>query len=351
MDGFNNTDAFGNPTTPIVNELTNFGWEYVWHCHILSHEEMDMMRPIAVDVNTTLPDAPVASAVRNGGDVVVSWTDATPPAYLSLATWGDPKSEIGFRIERATGTSGGTFTQIGTALANTSTFTDPGAATGTYRYRVVAYNASPGVATSNEAVPAAPAGPATGVTLTPNLSSPRPVGTAVTFTAEGQGTTLPYEYRFWLYDGVTWTIAQDFSALNTWTLPASTPPGNYTVGVWVRTNTASTAFDAQAFQEFQIGAAVSPATGVRLSASLGSPQTTGTAVEFTAEGEGSTGYEYRFWLYDGTTWTIAQDFSALNTWTLPTSTPSGNYTVGVWVRTDTASNAMEAQSFIPYVLQ
>ena len=25
--------------------MTNFGWEYVWHCHILSHEEMDMMRP------------------------------------------------------------------------------------------------------------------------------------------------------------------------------------------------------------------------------------------------------------------------------------------------------------------
>ena len=23
----------------------NFGWEYVCHCHILSHEEMDMMRP------------------------------------------------------------------------------------------------------------------------------------------------------------------------------------------------------------------------------------------------------------------------------------------------------------------
>ena len=35
----------GNPTAPITNQLVNFGWEYVWHCHILSHEEMDMMRP------------------------------------------------------------------------------------------------------------------------------------------------------------------------------------------------------------------------------------------------------------------------------------------------------------------
>ena len=32
-------------TPPITNQMVNFGWEYVWHCHILSHEEMDMMRP------------------------------------------------------------------------------------------------------------------------------------------------------------------------------------------------------------------------------------------------------------------------------------------------------------------
>ncbi|WP_146182807.1 choice-of-anchor D domain-containing protein [Limnohabitans sp. Jir72] len=30
-------------TTNVVN---SFGWEYVWHCHLLGHEENDMMRPI-----------------------------------------------------------------------------------------------------------------------------------------------------------------------------------------------------------------------------------------------------------------------------------------------------------------
>ena len=29
--------------------MTNFGHEYVWHCHILSHEESDMMRPIILN--------------------------------------------------------------------------------------------------------------------------------------------------------------------------------------------------------------------------------------------------------------------------------------------------------------
>ena len=36
----------GNAIT-VVNKLTNFAWEYVWHCHLLGHEENDMMRPVA----------------------------------------------------------------------------------------------------------------------------------------------------------------------------------------------------------------------------------------------------------------------------------------------------------------
>ena len=44
--GFNNVLPDGTaPGGNVTNKLVNFGWEYVWHCHILSHEEMDMMRP------------------------------------------------------------------------------------------------------------------------------------------------------------------------------------------------------------------------------------------------------------------------------------------------------------------
>jgi hypothetical protein len=44
----------GNPIT-IPNAMTNFGWEYVWHCHLLAHEEMDMMRPMVFQVTTGSP--------------------------------------------------------------------------------------------------------------------------------------------------------------------------------------------------------------------------------------------------------------------------------------------------------
>ena len=48
-------DPLGNPVNPVLNKLVNFGWEYMWHCHILSHEEMDMMRPISVVVKPKAP--------------------------------------------------------------------------------------------------------------------------------------------------------------------------------------------------------------------------------------------------------------------------------------------------------
>jgi FtsP/CotA-like multicopper oxidase with cupredoxin domain len=46
--GFSQIDPTdGGPLTPLqTNVMTNFGYEYVWHCHILSHEENDMMRPV-----------------------------------------------------------------------------------------------------------------------------------------------------------------------------------------------------------------------------------------------------------------------------------------------------------------
>jgi FtsP/CotA-like multicopper oxidase with cupredoxin domain len=34
----------------IRNEKVNFGWEYVWHCHLLAHEEMDMMHSICIAI-------------------------------------------------------------------------------------------------------------------------------------------------------------------------------------------------------------------------------------------------------------------------------------------------------------
>jgi hypothetical protein len=68
-------------TTP--NIMTNFGWEYVWHCHLLGHEENDMMRPVEFQVSPAVPTNLKATAAPVGVNtpkVVLTWTNnATAP--------------------------------------------------------------------------------------------------------------------------------------------------------------------------------------------------------------------------------------------------------------------------------
>jgi hypothetical protein len=146
--GFTNLDPLtGNPLVPPqLNEVVNFGWEYMWHCHILSHEEMEMMRPMALDVLVSEPATPVVALNGvPGAPMNVVWIDDTPPS--DLASWGSPTAEIGYRVERTTVDAGGNdlapYATVGTALANVTTFRDTTTVAGTaYRYRVFAYNAA-----------------------------------------------------------------------------------------------------------------------------------------------------------------------------------------------------------------
>jgi FtsP/CotA-like multicopper oxidase with cupredoxin domain len=81
----------GVAITEIVNHYVNFGWEYVWHCHILAHEEMDMMHSLVFAVPPTAP---------TGLDCTVSGPANNPTVNL---TWMDNSGkEAQFTIQRAT---------------------------------------------------------------------------------------------------------------------------------------------------------------------------------------------------------------------------------------------------------
>lgn len=139
--GFSKRDA-NNLQVTVTNQMTNFGWEYVWHCHMLDHEEMDMMRPIKFNVLSTLPVTPSLTASQSGNLVNLAWTDATPAN--SASTLGNPANEIGFKIERAPISAGvaGAYVQIANGLANSTTYSEMPPASGDYSYRVAAYNAA-----------------------------------------------------------------------------------------------------------------------------------------------------------------------------------------------------------------
>lgn len=148
----------------ITNVMTNFGWEYVWHCHLLGHEENDMMRPIAFQAPRALPGAPSLTAFATAINVSLSWTDLTPFNYATgqpTSTLGNPANEIGFRIEAAPIVAGvlGAYVKIGSALANVTSGIYPVPGPGVFSYRVVAFNAagdSPSNATNVGQPPAAP---------------------------------------------------------------------------------------------------------------------------------------------------------------------------------------------------
>ena len=177
--GFNNVDYAGIPTAPIANEVTNFDWEYVFHCHILSHEEMDMMRPVTVNVNWATPPAPTGLTFTRGS-VILNWTDTTPVTYTDLSTWDDPvvgdqktnpTQEVGFRIWRAPVISGvtGTFAIIANVPANSKTYTDTTTSldpTVTYEYKITAWNESGDSPFSNVAT-----APGLGATTTSVITS------------------------------------------------------------------------------------------------------------------------------------------------------------------------------------
>ncbi|PWB51165.1 MAG: hypothetical protein C3F13_14850 [Anaerolineales bacterium] len=99
---FNPTDPNG-VAAPIENQLVNFGAEYMIHCHILSHEEMDMMRPVVVALPPNAPDGLVYTIAGTGNNTVLT------------LTWNDNSiNETSFLVQKNDGTG---WVDLGTVLS------------------------------------------------------------------------------------------------------------------------------------------------------------------------------------------------------------------------------------------
>jgi hypothetical protein len=140
-----------DPTTgqaiQVANAPTDFGWEYVWHCHLLGHEENDMMRPITFQVAPPTPTIGTASSVAT--------TDGTPQ---NLVTWSSTSywNMTNYVLQRSTNanftqnlvqTTSGKFVapavpSFGSLIPSTATsYADSAVVNGTtYYYRVRSEN-------------------------------------------------------------------------------------------------------------------------------------------------------------------------------------------------------------------
>ena len=173
--GFSNLDPLtGNQFVPATaNVWTDFGWEYVWHCHILGHEDNDMMRPVVMNVQVALPLAPS----------VLTATLQTAPLQVNLAWTDNANNEIGFEIWCQT--DAGAFVLVGKAGANSRTFSDPTvSADHIYNYQVRSYNSKGYSAFSNIAGVSTITGQLmpTGLTATASVLSTAAPTVALRFT-------------------------------------------------------------------------------------------------------------------------------------------------------------------------
>ena len=89
-------DPDGNVST-ILNTLVNFGWEYVYHCHILSHEEMDMMRPVMLAVPplaATIASFDQATQTIMFNDNSITETSFIVQKSIDGTTWTDVQTIV-----------------------------------------------------------------------------------------------------------------------------------------------------------------------------------------------------------------------------------------------------------------
>lgn len=122
-------DPLGNPINQVTNHYVNFGWEYVYHCHILAHEEMDMMHAMAFAVPPKAPSSLIANIIGFGFNkrVILTWTN-------------NSTNETSFTVQRAV-SNAGPWRALETLPSASNSYTDPiGNTNNTYYYRVFASN-------------------------------------------------------------------------------------------------------------------------------------------------------------------------------------------------------------------
>ena len=134
--GFTGLDPSGGQA-PVTNHLVNFGAEFVWHCHILGHEENDFMHALAIAIPPRVPPS----------GLTAGWIGPNSSPHVNL-TWRDNSmSETNWTVQRSPAPTGPWSdlamipSTTGPQTGSTAGYSDPTVTPNTtYYYRVLATN-------------------------------------------------------------------------------------------------------------------------------------------------------------------------------------------------------------------
>jgi stage II sporulation protein D len=149
-------------------------------------------------------------------------------------------------------------------------------------------------------------------------------------SANAIGGTAPYSYKFWVFNGSSWTVGRDWGASATW---AWIPPaaGTYTVQVWARNAGSTALYDAWLSSVPLTVTGTAPLVVTRLWLITDPPSLQVPLVWSAAATGGTAPYTYRFLYHDGTSWSVGQDWSPSPQW-IWSPPAAGRYDIQVWVR-------------------
>ena len=213
----------------------------------------------------------------------------------------------------------------------------PRAAGGVYGLEVDAKSMGTSASTITPANQAYTISACTGATLTPNPTAPQQPGATITLTGSAACAGTP-EYRFWIRPpGGLWSVAQAYGPSSTYSWNTTGKAiGFYGLEVDVRDVGATSSYETTTNQEFSLAA--QPCATPTLTASVASPQPTGTQITLRATTSGCPNPIYRFWLQPpGGAWTSVQAYTSSPTFVWNAGGPGGTWALEVDVRDVTRS--------------
>jgi subtilisin family serine protease len=298
---------------------------------------------VAIEKTATKPFVvmPSASALTLGASVAAPQPLGSTVTFTARPTGGQAPYQYFWSVHDGT-----RWTAIGTWTTAATYAWRPVTANASYQVAVQVRSAWNRVSSEKTATMAFAIRPAiAGVTLTPSVAAPRAPGTTIAWTAAAAGGQAPYEYRWSVYNGTTWTIVTGWTTGSyTWTPSAAN--ASYLVAVQARSAWNKGTPEKTVSQVFAIRPFV---TALALRPGLTAPQALGTAITFTAQPSGGQAPFRYFWsVHDGTRWIPVSTWTTSATYTWRPAMANAAYQVAVQVRSAWNAGSSEKTTTVAF---